>query len=141
MNTSKKLLALFFVAATMTIASCEKDEDIHQDDNQSLVGTTWVAQNRDQYENDDNVMVWYTETITLDFITSSAGTVHYVSQDDGAEPDEDETMSISYTYDGQGEGTITTMVGYETMRFTVEDNHLTLYSPEEWEGFIVFTRQ
>ena len=43
MKTTKKILAMFFVAATMTLMSCEKDETTPEPAIQ-LAGTSWECE-------------------------------------------------------------------------------------------------
>ncbi len=127
----------FFYVALMAFvmigfSSCSKDKD--------LSGTTWEG--RLSYI---TTMSMYGETIvyavnadaTLTFTTEEAGTIKTVgtvSMDDMTLP-LNQTSGFTYTYDGKGEGTITTKDqnnGTEvTSRFTIDGDILTMYEGDQ----------
>ena len=123
----------FLFAAIMTfvmigMSACSKDKD--------LSGTSWKG-----HMHESQTIVYYDGPVTvmidadmiLTFTTEDAGNVKTsgTMTMDGMSLPVSETSGFNYTYDGKGEGTMTTRdseTGQDiAIRFTIDGNTLTMY--------------
>ena len=127
MKQMKNLLALLFVAATVTLASCDKPAKTPA----LLAGTAWETQN--------STGTW---TIFNRIIFTSESEGLYYIRETREDQSRDYYYEIDYSYtldDGTGTGQLTiTAISSPAVTFTVDANTLTLSGTEN--GSMTFQR-
>ncbi len=105
MKTTKRLLAMMFVAVAMMMAACEKDDDKPQTRSISLAGTTWESTvNSTTTQQGFEMLVnlnW-----TFDFNTDVAAEAFLEMQIEvpaypQANQNQNETFPLNYKFDGK----------------------------------------
>lgn len=143
MKTTKKLLAIFIVAATMMFAACSEKEN--NPVSVDLSGTSWEATIDNVYNYQGIVDMIISGVMSMDFTSSTAGELYTnvtVSVPDipGNDQTMDDTEEFTYTFDGTtltltstGEDATTGDNG--TMTYNAGDKTFTMIIPDEsYEG-------
>ena len=125
----KKIFATLMAALMLTVAACNKHEE--NDTTLKLAGTQWVGvieNDPEELHYGSGVLITRAE-YTLTFTDEQNGTFAYdmTTLFDGEEYDDQDTTSITYTFDGKENGVL--MVEEEPMPFSYNATDKTLVLP------------
>ena len=133
MKSIKTILAIFFVAATMTLVGCSKDGDNNSSAPSSLVGTVWSGSAETSIMGES-----YKIEKLLKFLTATEGDASTTVTEGNGQP-ETQTDPFTYTYNApNGTMTVRDDDGETTTHFTVSGNKLAL---SDMGITIILTRQ
>ena len=130
----KKLFATLMAALMLTAAACNKNKE--NDTTVKLAGTQWVGvieNNPEELHYAGGVLITRAE-YTLTFTDEQNGTFAYdmTTLVDGEEYDDQDTTSITYTFDGKENGVL--MVEEEPMPFSYNPADKTIVIPLDEES-------
>ena len=139
----KKLIATLFVAASLLIVACTREDEKPENPSQQVIaGTFWEhLEMADSFDEDGNPHR-YNVLITVDFKTDTSGLIEYTAGPE-ENPDEQyyENYPFTYTYNAPNGIMYTTYNGEpSTLDFIVHGDEMRVYY-DDYTWMVVFNRK